>query len=175
MPEKHLRLGGLERTLDGIEEEYVRALVQKLPSYYQRVVFELYYFLEMSRAEIARSLGTREQEIQRLLSASRENMEKLLQGKRGKKKNISPVSTDIFSRPNSEIRQLIEFADRSLAPRHRRVCRLYYIERLSVAEISSLLGKPKNTVNVYLHEAREILKRAIIIFDQQQEELTEDE
>ena len=42
--------------------------------------------------------------------------------------------------------------------RKRAVLTLYYIEQLSVSEISSVLGIPKGTVKSRLHKARQELK-----------------
>jgi RNA polymerase sigma-70 factor (ECF subfamily) len=55
----------------------------------------------------------------------------------------------------------VRSAVRALSPRDREVVVLYYLEDRSVADISELLGKTENAIDVRLHRARKRLKELL--------------
>ncbi len=63
--------------------------------------------------------------------------------------------------PASEEIMDLRNAIKQLKPEYREAITMYYIEGLSVREISELLDRPENTVKSHLKRGRESLKVAL--------------
>ncbi|MBQ3330605.1 MAG: sigma-70 family RNA polymerase sigma factor [Ruminococcus sp.] len=60
--------------------------------------------------------------------------------------------------PSSEDNADLSWALMKLEPEPREVVYLYYVERMKISEIASVLGKKPNTVKTILHRGRKKLK-----------------
>lgn len=70
--------------------------------------------------------------------------------------SISDTETDYVNKLTYE--KLVSLFD-TLPPSYRGVCKLFYVENMTVAQISEALNMPKGTIKSDLHRMRKILKQ----------------
>ena len=74
---------------------------------------------------------------------------------------VEPEMTAVVDSDSRELREELQLAIDQLREEYRSCFELFYLQELSCAEISRLVGVPEGTVKTWLHRARKELAEAL--------------